>query len=528
MPDICLIFEVHQPFRLNRNFYASLLSWPQVKKTNLFDLYFDHALNREVFERASRKCYFPANDIILEQIDRFKNDSKRFKVAYSITGVFIEQCQNWNPDLIESFRQLAQTGCVEFFDETYYHSLASLFGHDRSEFVEQVKMHRQLMKDLFDYEPKVLVNTECIYNNPIAKLAETLGYEAMITEGVEHILGWRSPNYVYKAKDSNLRVLTRNYKLSDDIGFRFSARWWNEFPLTAKKYSSWLAMSQGQVVTLFMDYETLGEHQWPETGIHEFLRWLPSEALKWQSLNWATPTEVVRWHQPVGEIDVNEFYSVSWADLERDISAWLVNPMQWVCFNHLKQLEPIVKQIGDNDLLRLWRYFQLSDHLYYLSLKGGGPGDVHSYFNPLGSPIEAFTVYSGILSDFEARVMLELEKPEWVARRMLRQMPIEKSFMFSYEFARPTQVTVNSLDEFLSALKTVDASSIEFHRERGDFERWVRQVVGDNLLADQLSAFSKKRTRGEKLRVQLIEVVEQRINGLKSMAKLPRPTDNEK
>jgi len=519
LTDICLSFEVHQPFRLNRNFRAGILARPQVKKSDLFELYFDHDLNKQVFERAARKCYFPANNIILEQIDRFKREWKQFKVAYSLTGVFVEQCERWNPNLLDSFKQLAQTGCVEFFDETYYHSLSSLFGEDRSEFIEQVKMHHQLMKDLFNYEPRILVNTECIYNNPVAKLAENLGYEAMITEGVERVLGWRSPNYVYKAKDSNLRVLMRNYRLSDDIGFRFSAGWWNEYPLTTGKYSSWLAASPGQVVNLFIDYETLGEHHWPESGIHEFLRWLPGEVIKWQHMNWATPTEVVRRHQPVGELDVHEYSSISWADLERDITAWLINPMQWICYNQLKQLEPIVKQIGDADLLRLWRYFQMSDHLYYLSMKGGGPGDVHSYFNPLGSPVEAFAVYSGVLSDFEARVMRELEKPEWVARRILRPIPAERSFTFFYEFARPAQLTVQSLYEFLSALKTVDIKSIEFHSERGDFERWIRQVVGDDTLADRLSALTNENLSGEKLRTKILGAVERRINELKAIAK---------
>jgi alpha-amylase len=520
LPDICLIFEVHQPFRLNRNLHASLLSRPQVNKKDLLDIYFDNDLNREVFERAARKCYVPANNIILEQIDHLKYDTKRFKVAYSITGVFIEQCQRWNSKLVESFRQLSQTGCVEFLDETYYHSLASLFGTDRSEFIEQVKMHRQLMKDLFNYKPKILVNTECIYNNPIAKLAEGLGYKAMITEGVEKVLNWRSPNYVYKAKDSNLRVLTRNYRFSDDIGFRFSARGWNEFPLTSEKYSCWLASSFGQVITLFMDYETFGEHQWPESGIHEFLRWIPVEVLKWRNLNWATPTEVVNRHQPVGEIDVNEYYSISWADLERDITAWLANPMQWICFNQIKQLEPLIKQMDDAELTRLWRYFQMSDHLYYLSIKSGGPGDVHSYFNPLGSPIEAFTVLSTVLSDFEARLVQELSKPEWIARRILRSVPVEKGFTFFYQFARPTKLIVQSLDDFLLALKKVSVTSIEFHKERGDFERWIRQVIGDKILAERLNLLTKKKLRKEKLRTKTINLVENRINELRTMAKL--------
>lgn len=519
MTDICLIFEVHQPLRLNRNFNANLIERPQVKKSDLFNLYFDHDLNKHIFDRAAKKCYFPANNIILEQIDRFKHEEKQFKVAYSITGAFIEQCEHWNPSLIESFKQLAQTGCVEFFDETYYHSLSSLFGSDRSEFIEQVEMHRQLMKDLFNYEPKVLVNTECIYNNQIAKVAESLGYKAMITEGVQWILDWRSPNYVYKAKDSNLRVLLRNYCLSDDIGFRFSAHWWNEWSLTASKYASWLATTPGQVINLFMDYETFGEHHWPETGIHEFLKWLPGEANKWHHLTWATPTEVVHKHQPVGEIDVHEYHSISWADLERDITAWLVNPMQWTCYNRLKELESLVRQIGDADLIRLWRYFQMSDHLYYLSIKGGGAGDVHSYFNPMGNPIEAFTVYSSILSDFEARVLQELEKPEWIARRILRPFPIERGFTFFYEFARPTQLTVHSLEEFYSALKVVDVKSIEFHMEREDFERWIRQVVGDETLADRLRELSNAKLTGAVLRKRIVNVVERRINELRAKAK---------
>jgi len=248
------------------------------------------------------------------------------------------------------------------------------------------------------------------------------------------------------------------------------------------------------------------------------LRWLPGEVNKWHNLNWALPIEVVRRHLPVDEIDVHEYHSISWADLERDITAWLINPMQWICYNQIKQLEPLVKQIGDQDLLRMWRFLQTSDHLYYLSMKGGGPGDVHSYFNPLGSPIEAFTVYSGILSDFEARVMLELEKPEWVARRILRTFPIERGFTFFYEFARPTQVTVHSLEEFASALKTVDVESVEYHTERGDFERWIRHVVGDNNLADKLKDIPNQKPKGETLRKKTVNAVEQRIKELKAIA----------
>ncbi|MCJ7614597.1 DUF5752 family protein [Candidatus Bathyarchaeota archaeon] len=519
MTDVCLMFEVHQPFRLNRNFHSDLLSKVKVTKKGLLDLYFDNGLNRYVFERAARKCYIPANKIILEQIDKSKSQGKTFKVTYGISGVFLEQCELWNPGLIESFKQLAETGCVEFLEETYYHSLSSLYGADRSEFVEQIKMHRQLMKDLFNYEPTFIENTELLYNNAIAKTMEELGYKGTVTEGIETTLVGRSPNYVYKAKGSNLRVLLRNYRLSDDIGFRFSSTDWNEHPLDATKYARWLAGTQGQVITLFIDYETFGEHHWPEGGIHEFLRFLPDEVNKWHHLNWRTPSEVVERHDPVGEVDVHEYSTVSWADIERDASAWIGNPMQNICYDSLKELEPLVKGIGDKELIRLWRYLQLSDHLYYLSIKGGGPGDVHNYFSSMGSPVEAFAVYSRILSDLEARIYLELEKPELAAKRFLRRLPAGMGFTFSYDFARSSGLTVHSLSEFVLTLKTVDVSSIRFHVEKGDFERWMRQVVGDDKLADEIAPVNRsgRRLKGEALRDKVLAITERRLKELKEI-----------
>ncbi len=517
MTDICLMFEVHQPFRLNRNFHSDLLARGSVTKEDLFDLYFDHRLDRYIFNRAARKCYFPSNNAILEQIDRYRGGRKQFKVTYGISGVFIEQCERWNPDLLDSFRQLAESGCVEFLDQPYYHSLASLYGIDRSEFVKQIEMHRQLMKDLFDYEPKTVENTECLYNNAIAKTVEGLGYEATVTEGVERILGWRSPNFVYRAKGSSLRVLLRNYRLSDDIGFRFSSTWWEEWPLAADKYASWLAAAPGQVIVLFVDYETFGEHHWPESGIHEFLRWLPGEVIKWDHLHWSTPSEVIRRHRPVGEIDVDDYNTVSWADLERDPSAWIDNPMQIICYESLKGLEQPVKAIGNAELLRLWRYLQMSDHLYYMSIKGGGPGDVHCYFNPCSSPVEAFAVYSKVISDLEARILRELEKPEHLARRILRKLPAGRGFTFFYEFARPTGLTVHSLNEFHSTLRIVDIKSIRFHIERGDFERWLRQVVVDDQLADEIAGISPKRLKGERLRKKVLQTIERRMKELKNI-----------
>lgn len=512
------MFEVHQPLRLNRNFHVDLLARPSITKKELFELYFDHTLNRHIFDRAARKCYLPANKIILGEIERFRREKKQFKVSFGISGVFVEQCQLWNPSLLESFKQLGETGCVEFLDETYYHSLSSLFGSDRSEFIEQVRLHRQLMKDLFHCEPEVFENTECLYNNAIAKTVADMGYKAIITEGVERILSWRSPNYVYRARGSSIPVLLRNYRLSDDIGFRFSSRRWSEWPFTAQKYASWLAASRGQVVVIFIDYETFGEHHWPESGIHEFLKWLPREVLKWEHLHFRTPSEVVRFHQPVGEIDVHEYNTVSWADLERDPSAWISNRMQRVSYELLKELEPLVKGLGTKDWLRLWRYFQMSDHLYYMSVKGGGPGDVHSYFNPSGNPIDAFVSFSNIISDFEARILQELQKPELAATWILRRLPTDKGFTFFYEFARPTNVTTHNLFEFTSALRNITLQSFEYHVERGDFERWLSQVLGDKKLAQKIASIAKEKMAGEKVRGQIVAVVEARVKQLKELA----------
>lgn len=519
LTDICLLFEVHQPLRLNRNFHLDLLtSRPSISKSDLFELYFDNTLNRQIFDRVARKCYFPANAIILEEIKRFKEKEKQFKVAYGISGVFIEQCIRWNPSLLESFKQLGQTGCVEFLGETYYHSLASLYDINRVEFVEQVKMHRELINNVFDYKPMVFENTECLFNNAIAKTIANMGYKAIITEGVDRILRWRSPDYVYKAKDSSLPVLLRNSRLSDDIGFRFTARDWNGWPLTASKYASWLAGTQGHSILLFIDYETLGEHHWPESGIHDFLRWLPGEVLKWNHLYWRTPSEVVNLHLPVGEIDVNEYATISWADLERDASAWISNPMQRVSYELLKGLEPLVKGLGDENWLRLWRYFQMSDHLYYMSVKGGGSGDVHSYFNPSGNPIDAFVSFSNIISDFEARILQELQKPHLAAKWILRRLPTGQGFTFFQDFAQPTCFKVNDMFQFVVAIKKAPIQSIDYHMERGDFERWLSQVLGDDELAKAVAVLYRQRLVGETLRENLINVVDARLSKLEAFA----------
>jgi len=388
MTYISLSFEVHQPFRLNREFpYQG-------------GEYFDEKLNRSTFNKISEKCYHPATETILDRLDEHKNE---FKVAFSISGVFLEQCEMYDPDLLELFKNLAETKNVEFLCQTYYHSLSSLY-ECKDEFMAQVEMHFRAIHDLIGYTPTFFENSEFLYNSEIAELAGSLGFKGIFTEGISRILGWRSPNYVYRHGD--MPVLLRNYQLTDDIGFRFSSRWWEEYPLTADKYAAWLSKTQGDCINIFMDYETLGEHHWADTGIFEFLRYLPDEVLNYDHLSFLTPSEIVDVCDPVGEIDVGVFDTISWADLERDTSCWLGNEMQIACYEKLKRLEKKVKGAGDRELLETWRRLGISDHLYYLFTAGGGPGEVHSYFSPYNSPIDAFVIYYSVLSDFERRIDL--------------------------------------------------------------------------------------------------------------------------
>ena len=503
------VFEVHQPYRLKRNFFWENKVFKRVKKKKLFDYYFDKRVNREIFDRVCKKCYFPSNQILLENIDKYKREKKKVKVSFSISGIFLEQCEIFNRDLLESFKQLAETGCVEFLNQTYYHSLASLY-QEKDEFIEQVKMHKQAMKDLLGYTPKVFENTELIYNNAIARTVEKLGFKGIFTEGIEKILGEKSPNYVYTPKGcKKLRILLRNYKLTDDIGFRFSARWWSEWPLTADKYASWLAATPGHYICIFPDYETFGEHHWPETGIHEFLRHLPKEILKWRHLHMATPSEVIGKFKPVGEIDVPELSgTVSWADLERDSSCWLGNTMQWAYYTNVKKLEPLVKEAEDKVFLKIWRYFQISDHLYYMFTAGGAPGEVHSYFSHFNSPVDAFITAQSAILDFENRVRITA-------------VAANEPFLFYNGVGEKnfTGIKTWTLKGFLKALQKVNKKSIEFHVKKGDFEKWVKKSLHDEILAEELRKIRLSKFKGMKLRKLLVKTVKERFNTLSLQAK---------
>jgi alpha-amylase len=510
LTDIVFVFEVHQPHRLKRNLFWEGKVFRRLKKEDLFDYYFDNDVDREIFKRAARKCYYPSNQILLDLVDKHKKTKRQVKVSFSVSGVFLEQCEMFDTDLLETFKQLAETGCVEFLNQTYYHSISSLYP-EKDEFIEQVKMHKQAVNDLLGCEPQVFENTELLYNNTIAGIVEDLGYKGIFTEGIEKILGEKSPNYLYNPKDcQKIRVLLRNYKLTDDIGFRFSARWWSEWPLTADKYAHWLADTQGQCINIFPDYETFGEHHWPETGIHDFLKHVPEEILRWEHLRMATPSEVIEKHASIGEIDVPETGgTVSWADLERNSSGWLGNAMQWAYYTSLRKLEPFVKEADDEGLRKLWRYFQTSDHLYYMFTAGGGPGEVHSYFSPFTSPMDAFVAAQALILDFESRLRIVT-------------LTANEPFLFHTDAGEEnfTGTMSWSLKGFIKALQTVPIKAVEFHDGRGDFESWAEHSLQDKVLKRQLEKTRTAKLTGEPLRKAIISIAEKRFNELSRQVQL--------
>lgn len=394
MPKVCFYFQVHQPLR--------------IKKYRIFDIgiennYFNDESetslnNKKVFEKVAEKCYLPSNKLLLELLEKYPD----FKISFSLSGVFLDQAEKFKPEVIESFKKLVNTGRVEILSETYYHSLS--FIYSIPEFRRQVQLHKKKIKKLFGLEPAVFRNTELIFNNDLAYEIENLGYKGIITEGADHILGWRSPNFVYSPKDlKKIKLLLKNYKLSDDIAFRFSSRDWAEYPLTAPKFANWISNinGNGEIVNLFMDYETIGEHQWEDTGIFEFIRHLPGEILKNSDNSFVTPTEAVDSLNSVAELDIPHF--ISWADTERDLSAWLSNPMQDDAMKKVYDMEKLILDVNDEKITEDWRRLTTSDHFYYMCTKWFADGDVHKYFNPYNTPYEAFISYMNVLVDLKRR-----------------------------------------------------------------------------------------------------------------------------
>lgn len=392
---LCLYFQVHQPIRLRKYHFFDIGKYSD---------YYDDFANRSFTKKIAERCYLPANRVLLELIKKY---GKNFKVAFSITGLAIEQFRKYAPEVIDSFKALAGTGCVEFLAETYSHSLACLV--DETEFKHQVKRHADLMKELFGMKPVTFRNTELVYSDEIGEMVAKMGYTTMLTEGARHILGWKSPNYLYtNSINPKLKLLLKNFRLSDDIAFRFSDRQWDQWPLTAEKYVSWLDAADGEIVNLFMDYETFGEHQNAETGIFDFLAALPGQVFSASDFEFLTPKEAAAKHQPVAPLHVP--YPISWADEERDLTAWLGNELQNEAFEELYKVRDKVNALKDESLTHDYNCLQASDHFYYMCTKLFADGDIHRYFTPYDTPYEAFINYMNVLSDFILRVDREYKE----------------------------------------------------------------------------------------------------------------------
>lgn len=390
---ISLYLHVHQPYR--------------IRHYTVFDAGTDHryfeapaehwANNRNVIRKITEKSYLPTNAKLQALLERHRE----FCLSLSLSGTVIEQLEAWAPDALDSFKRLVDTGRVELLAETYHHSLA--FFYSKSEFESQVAQHREKLKDVFGVRPQVFRNTELAYNNELAAWAEAAGYKAVLAEGWDAVLGWRSPNFVYRPPGTErIRLLLKNYKLSDDIAFRFSNREWEEWPLTAEKFAHWLqSIYPASLINLFMDYETFGEHQWADTGIFDFLDNLPSQWLQKPGNGFKTVSQAAEM-EPVDVVDMP--YTVTWADTERDLTAWLGNPMQQQAIIALYQLEQKIHQTNDPVLLEDWRKLQASDHFYYMCTKWFSDGDVHAYFSPYGTPYEAFINFINAYHDLKYRL----------------------------------------------------------------------------------------------------------------------------
>ena len=396
MPSVCFYFQVHQPYRI-KNYRVFDIG----KDSEYFNDDSERDLNnKKILQKVSGKSYLPANAVLLELLKKHPE----FRVSFSLSGVFLEQIEKDSPETLESFQKLVNTGRVEILSETYHHSLSFLYS--QKEFRKQVDLHSKKVKKLFNVSPKVFRNTELIYNNALAKEVEKMGFKGVISEGADHVLEWRSPNFLYKPKGvKKLKLLLKNYRLSDDIAFRFSCKDWESYPLNAPQFAQWVSAvnGNGNLVNLFMDYETFGEHQWEDTGIFEFLRHLPEEILKNPDNDFVTPSEAIDRYDEVSELDIPHF--ISWADVERDLSAWLSNSLQHNAIEKLYAMEEDILGTKDKKLIEDWRKMQTSDHFYYMCTKWFSDGDVHKYFNPYESPYDAFISFMNALNDLKLRTI---------------------------------------------------------------------------------------------------------------------------
>ena len=464
MPSICFYFQVHQPYRLRHYTFFEM---------GQDHFYEDVAANSAILYKVANKCYLPMNALLLRMIRKWEG---KFKIAFSISGVALDQFKEYQPEIIDSFYRLVDTGCCEIISETYAHSLAALY--DPEEFKEQVKMHDDMVKDLFGVTPTVFRNTELIYRNDIANLVEDMGYKAILTEGADHVLGWRSPNFVYQPSTCNkIKLLLKNYKLSDDIAFRFGNRAWEEWPLTADKFAHWAHAinGNGELSNLFMDYETFGEHQWASTGIFDFMEALPEAIFRNPDFDFVTPSEAAERYKPIAKIDVPN--AISWADVERDLTAWLGNDMEHDAIEAVYRLHDKIHAINDEGLTRTWRRLQTSDHFYYMCTKWFSDGDVHKYFNPYGTPYDAYINYMNVLSDFT----MDIDE------RMKEIAPEPETV--------PTEEVTALEDELAKAKEALAAAKKELSQVKEETATFKAKVAEAETLASSATSKTKRRLK---------------------------------
>lgn len=393
--SIVLYLHVHQPYRIRPySIFSAGYDHDYFSDTKVAD----HTRNESILNKVADKSYIPTNELLVKLL----NKHPEFRLSISITGVFIEQCKSWAPEVLESFKKLVATGRVEVVAETYYHSLA--FFYSREEFASQVQRHKDIVHAEFGVTPTAFRNTELAYYDDIGEWADEQGYKAVIAEGWDPVLGWKSPNYVYTPpRTKNTKLLLKNYRLSDDIAFRFSNKEWQEWPLTVDKYLSWLPSGDEQLVNLFMDYETFGEHQWKETGIFDFMEDFVAKIARSDDYTFETITEAASSKEAKDNLSMP--YTVTWADSERDLSAWLGNAMQQEALKYLYELEQAVLKSKDETLIDDWRKLQTSDHVYYMSTKFSHDGNVHAYFSPYESPYDAFMYFMNAVRDIRWRIL---------------------------------------------------------------------------------------------------------------------------
>ncbi len=483
MKSICFYFQVHQPNRL--------------RTYRFFDIgrhhdYYDEAQNRYLINRIADKCYIPANQMMLDLIQHYGKD---FTLSFSISGIAIEQFKKWRPDVIESFKRLADTGQVEFLAETYSHSLSALISD--KEFSKQVGSHKKLMEDIFGQTPKTFRNTELIYSNRIGEMVHKMGFNTILTEGAKHILGWKSPNFLYSNDIApKQHILMRNYTLSDDIAFRFSDQSWEEWPLTAQKFKEKIKNQpkEEQVINLFMDYETFGERQWEDTGIFDFMKSFAKEVVEDDDLQFNTPSQIAEQYAPVSSVKVK--YPISWADEEKDLTAWLGNELQDEAFGKLYQLENVIEHCNDTHIIDDWKNLQTSNHFYYMCTKLFSDGNVHNYFAPYESPYEAFINYMNVLSDFILRVeKIEQQQGGKVSGKKGQAKVVTKKRKPNMSTKPYTFLDVKKVPKTIikKALKMVDVADIKKALNNSDHE--ISDRITSCMTKREIQAMDQLRQR---------------------------------